>query len=394
MIHLLLDNRFRIEGSLARSAHSELFQGTDAKTGRQVAIKLVRPRFMAGDAFGARLKQEFELLRQLEHPNVVQVLEVGRTGDGMVYFAMELIAGRTLAQVIREEGPLPSTRVAPLLNQAAAALDAAHGLHIVHRDITADNLMLFADAKGAEAVKILDFGTAKLLEGKPDPNDALRTGAVVLQGSAAYMSPEQAAGNAVNHLTDVYSLGVVLFHALTGKLPFEGRSDIDVLIGHVNQPVPTFADRNPEDRTPHTIEQAVLTALQKRPSDRPQTAGAFAAIFQEALAGRNSAAAGFAAAAKAGGRTGVATQRLGAPVARNTVPTTLLRPIAKNQNGRPPSQSAVKTSMRKSEATALAQAWRLEELNPARPEKGVSWAAVLGVLLLACVLCLAVLLRG
>jgi serine/threonine-protein kinase len=218
----------------------------------------------------------------LEHPNAVRIISTGVTSDKLPYVAMEFVEGRTLSRIIQDEGPMTAVEVADWLAQVADLLDAAHAKSIVHRDIKPGNIMLCRNAAGRLTVKVLDFGFAKALDADED-GGAAATQAGVAVGTPAFMSPEQVAGAPVTPQSDIYSLGVTLFAALTGHPPFEESNPVHTMMAHVRSGIPRFSDKHPGNAVPASIEAVVRRALAKAPADRPATAGELARLFQEAL---------------------------------------------------------------------------------------------------------------
>lgn len=278
-----INQRYQILEAISRNVTGEVYRAKDLQTNQLVALKLLRPRFMVGENFGARLKQEFQVLRDLGHPNVVRVLEIGQTSDNLVYFAMELINGKNLDQLIEEQGALSPMRTSDLLDQIADALDCAHGQRVIHRNICPANILVYTDETGREMVKILDFGLAKMLDVEPE-KAMVQTGAAVIHGNPQYISPEQAMGKPpVSKVSDVYSLGVTLFKMLVGRVPYNNPTEIDLVIAHVKNPVPGFREVNPDCIVSGEVETVVRQAMAKKQQDRPQSAGQLAKNFREAL---------------------------------------------------------------------------------------------------------------
>lgn len=283
MINTLIAGRFRVEEHLAQSANGEVFRALDTSSNQEVALKVLRPRFLVGKKFGARLRLEFRVLQGMDHPNIVRVLECGETDDNLHYFAMEFVPGQTLQQIITQQGALPPARVANYLDQIASALDYAHGQQIVHRDINPHNVVVQTDFEGNETVKLLDFGLAKVLDTEQMKTSMPATGAAMIVGNVYYMSPEQAMGKPVDKEADIYSLGATLFALLTGKPVFEEESEIDTMVSQAEKNPPSFSQRNPAIRVNSHIEAIVMQALSKRPSDRQRSAGELASGFRRAL---------------------------------------------------------------------------------------------------------------
>jgi serine/threonine-protein kinase len=232
--------------------------------------------------FRTRFQRDADIMCSFDHPNVVKTIASGITPQGQPYFAMELLQGQTLAAKIAEQGPVPPADMAVYLKQAADALDAAHARGIVHRDINPKAIMILAEPTENASVKLLDFGLAKDLS-KSSAAELEMTGKQTILGKAAYLSPEQARGREIDRRSDVYALGVTLYEALTGRVPFEGETDFQILLAQINGTVPPFPRKWSDHPGAATIEAVVLKALSKNPADRPATAGILANLFTLAL---------------------------------------------------------------------------------------------------------------
>jgi serine/threonine-protein kinase len=263
----LLDHRYRLTEVLGRGGMSIVYRATDEALGREVAIKLLRDEAADDREFVERFRREARAAAALSHPNVVAVYDVGFDGEES-YIVMELVEGDDLAALIDARGALDTTSIVRIGGQIADALHHAHGRRIVHRDVKPHNIML---GRGDQA-KIGDFGIAVAL----GAGRMTRTGAMI--GSVHYMSPEHLRGEECTPLSDVYSLGIVLFEMCTGRPPFEADSPIAIARLHEQAPVPDPRSLNP--RVPDALADTVMQAMQKRPSDRHASAGALAAALR------------------------------------------------------------------------------------------------------------------
>ena len=252
----VLDDRYDVVRPLGSGGMGEVYLARDRVLGRDVALKVLRTQY-AGDAeFAERFKREAMSAASLSHPNIIQVYDRGETEEGASYIAMEYVPGGTLKERISREGPLEAADAARLGAQVAEALGAAHDRGMVHRDIKPQNVLLAARG----GAKVADFGIARA----GSSATISRTGSVM--GTAAYMSPEQALGKPATPKSDLYSLGVVLYEALTGELPYTADNPIAVSMKHVNEPLRPPAQLNP--RIPRGMNALVTKLLAKDPEDR------------------------------------------------------------------------------------------------------------------------------
>src|SRR5215204_1260168 len=252
----VLDDRYDVGRPLGSGGMGEVFLARDRVLGRDVALKVLRKQFAGDEEFAERFKREAMSAASLSHPNIVQVYDRGETEEGSSYIAMEYVPGGTLKERISGEGPLVAADAAALGAQVAEALGAAHERGMVHRDIKPQNVLLTATGRA----KVADFGIARA----GSSATISRTGSVM--GTAGYMSPEQALGKPATPKSDLYSLGVVLYEALTGELPYTADNPIAVSIKHVNEPLRPPVQRNP--RIPRGMNALVTKLLAKDPEDR------------------------------------------------------------------------------------------------------------------------------
>ncbi len=253
---------FRIESVLGSGAMGVVYRGTNEKSGRTAAVKVVGAEFAQGGKIRDRFEREAEILQQFRHANIVRFLAVGRF-RGTSYIAMEYIEGVTLEKAIIDRGSLPWREMVELGIQICDALHYAHEHGVVHRDLKPSNLMITADGQ----MKLTDFGIAKDL----DATALTATGRTL--GTAAYMSPEQIRGTpAVSHKTDLYALGVVFYQMLVGKPPFEGGTPVVLMHSHLNEPPPRPSAKIHE--IPKALDELIVNLMAKAPADRPWDAAA------------------------------------------------------------------------------------------------------------------------
>jgi serine/threonine protein kinase len=263
--------RYEIESVLGYGGMSMVYKARHTLMDRTVAIKILHPDYTKEPTALQRFQQESKAAASLNHQNVVTVYDFG-CADGQAFFVMDCLEGKSLAQTIDEEGPLTYQRAVNVFKQVCDGLEAAHRKGIIHRDLKPGNLILMPQEVGPELVKIVDFGIAKMM---PSENSqALRltqTGEVF--GSPIFMSPEQCLGKQLDTRSDIYSLGCVMYEALTGLAPLMGENFLETLNKHVGEKPKPFSETAPGKQIPEQIEEAVFKCLEKNPDDRFQTAG-------------------------------------------------------------------------------------------------------------------------
>jgi serine/threonine protein kinase len=259
--HVLLD-RYEVGRLLGAGGMAEVFEGRDRLLARRVAIKVLQAQFARDPSFLIRFKREAQAAASLSHPNIVAVYDTG-TEDGTHFIVMEYVEGRTVKEVIRAEGPLYPERAAEICADVCNALVAAHARGLIHRDIKPGNVMLTPEGK----VKVMDFGIARATTSET----ITQTAAVV--GTAQYISPEQAQGQAVDYRSDLYSLGCCLYEMLTGTVPFTGATPVAIAYRHVREDPTPPRQLNPD--VPAPLEAICLKAMAKLPDNRYQTAAEF-----------------------------------------------------------------------------------------------------------------------
>ena len=236
----LLSNRYELGDTLGYGGMSEVHKGRDVRLGREVAVKVLRADLARDPTFQERFRREAQNAAALNHPAIVAVYDTGetRTDYGpLPYIVMEFVEGRTLRDIVKSEGPLPAKRAMEVMADVCAALDFSHRHGIVHRDVKPANVMITRTG----AVKVMDFGIARAVS---DGQAAVTQTAAVI-GTAQYLSPEQARGEAVDARSDVYAAGCVLFELLTGEPPFTGDSPVAVAYQHVREDPKPPSSLNP-----------------------------------------------------------------------------------------------------------------------------------------------------
>jgi len=262
---------YRVVRKLGAGGTGVVYAAEHPEIGRKVALKILQADVAEDGSAISRFRNEARVVNEIRHPNIVDVFDFGRAETGEHYFTMELLEGESLAQRLTR-GPLPILQAIRIAGRVADSLSSAHACHVLHRDLKPDNIFLARQGPSTEIVKVLDFGLAKLLENREAASFVTRTGAVM--GTPYYMSPEQCRDSGdVDVRSDVYSLGIVLYQMLTGKLPFAGNTITKVLLQHISDP--PAAPRTLRADIPDEVEALVLRALAKKPADRFQTMDEF-----------------------------------------------------------------------------------------------------------------------
>ncbi len=239
--------------------------------GRTVAVKVIHPHLLGDDQTVARFYNEARAASRLNHPNSVSIIDFGRTEDGILYLVMEHLAGKDLAHVLAEEGPLPFLRICRVLRNVLSALGEAHALGVVHRDLKPENVIIRKVRKGAEQIKVVDFGLAHIVG---TGGTSITTPGLVC-GTPDYMAPEQGRGEAVDGRGDLYAVGVALFEMLTDRLPYEAETPTKVVFKHIHEPVPDPREVAPHRAIPDDLAEVSIKAMQKKPEARYQSADEF-----------------------------------------------------------------------------------------------------------------------
>lgn len=268
----ILGGRYEVQDKVGAGGMAVVYRGLDRVLGRTVAIKTMLPQYANDQSFAARFKQEAQAAAALQSPYIVSVYDWGKDGDSY-YIVMEYLRGTDLKSGIRRHGALDGKKVAQIGSQIAQALSVAHRHDIIHRDIKPQNIMVQPDGN----IKVMDFGIARA------KNSHLTTDNSVL-GTAHYVSPEQTQGKPLGPTTDIYSLGVVMYEAATGGVPFDGDDTISVALKQVNEMPQPPSQRNPA--VDPSLEGIILKCMQKNPADRFQSADELVRVLHDYLAGR------------------------------------------------------------------------------------------------------------
>ena len=272
----LLGGQFRVLEKIGTGGMGSVYKAEQPAMNRMVAIKILHPKLAGRKDLTSRFRREARAMSQLTHPNTVKVFMYGELeDDGSLYIVMEMLEGRNLNQTVRKEGPLSVERAIPILIQCCGALQEAHDLGIVHRDLKPENIFLSKQGGMADYPKVLDFGLAKVTERQMQPGSVILTQEGMVFGTPEFMSPEQAQGKTLDARSDIYSLAVILYEVLTGKLPFSARTPMEYIQKHVTDPIIPLSERVPDRKFPKGLDDALAKALEKQPDNRYQTAGEF-----------------------------------------------------------------------------------------------------------------------
>lgn len=300
-----------VEQKIGEGGMGAVFAATHPIIGKKAAIKVISPTLCADPSAVQRFVQEAKSVNRIGHIHIVDIFSFGELPDGRSYFVMEWLQGRSLAQRIAAGG-LTLGESVEILDQVADALEAAHDKGIIHRDLKPDNVFLVDVRGGRQLVKLLDFGIAKLA----DPGNSVamtRTG--IMMGTPAYVSPEQARGKTVGPATDIYSLGVMAFEMVCGRLPFQAEGAMDMVMKHISEPPPRPSSLWPD--IPASLETMILRMLEKEPERRPPLAEVRTCLSE--LRGSVASVPGSASAAyRIGGLTPPPVTPAGSPRVRSS----------------------------------------------------------------------------
>jgi serine/threonine-protein kinase len=301
----IVDDRYRIVAHVATGGMATVYRAEHVHTGAAVAIKVLHPEFGGNEEIVARFRREVLASRSIQHPSVVAALDLGRLPDGALYMVLEFIQGEDLLMLLARDQPLGQRRAVKIGLQVAQALVAAHTAGVIHRDLKPDNIMLVERGGDPDFVKVVDFGIAKVTKQQGRPLTAL--GSVF--GTPDYMAPEQARGTDVDHRTDLYALGIVLYEMLAGRTPFAHPSPGQVLLGQISRPPPPL-----DPSIDSELASLVMQLLAKNPAERVQTAAELAERLQSILGRIESAPRVSFAASGVSGAARVAQPMEGSPL--------------------------------------------------------------------------------
>ncbi len=280
-----VDNgEYRIVERIGSGGMGSVYKAEQPSMNRFVALKVLHARYLSRDDLVSRFRREARAMSQLSHPNTARVYKYGQLDDGSCFFVMEYMEGRNLVQTLKAEGPMDPDRCIGIMAQVCGALEEAHGAGIIHRDLKPENVFLTNQGGTVDFPKVLDFGLAKVTErqmGYMSLMNLTQQGTVF--GTPEFMSPEQALGATLDRRSDIYSLGLIMYEMLTGKLPFDAKGKREIMTAQVQTaPIP-LSERLPRRSFPARLEGVIAKALAKNPADRFPTAAALAEALQSCL---------------------------------------------------------------------------------------------------------------
>lgn len=300
----IVDDRYEVHALVGEGAMGAVFKVKDLERERCLALKVLRPECNEDAAIRKRFLDESKAVSNLRHENIAEIFDFGETNDGLLYFTMELLGGEELGERLRREGPLSWPEAKALVVQICRPLIEAHAQGIIHRDIKPANCFLTQSDTGKLRVVLLDFGIAKNL----GTEQTTMTQAGTVLGTASYMAPEQAQGEAIDARADVWSVGVVLYQMVTGRLPFEGEGIVQVLGKVLTADVPRPSSLDPTSTIAPELESVIMKALSRETGDRYPSMRAFSAAIEAIADG-----------------AGVATQNLTRAMLQRSSPAPLQR---------------------------------------------------------------------
>lgn len=283
-----LDNCLVLE-RVGQGAMSVVYKAKQDFTDRIVAVKMLRAQLCCDASNVKRFQREAKAIARLSHQNLLNVYSVGQTKTGQPYIVMDFVEGKSLAELVQQEGRIAWERAAQLFLQVCDAMHHAHAHRIIHRDLKPDNIMLVSNASGSDLVKVVDFGIVKITDESQAFSQRLtRTGEI--WGSPVYMSPEQCMGHELDHRSDIYSLGTVLYECLTGVPVFDGKRITDIVMKQLNEKPRPFAAACPGTEIPAWLEQITMQALEKEPKLRFNTMDEMKRRIEQGIASKKDTA--------------------------------------------------------------------------------------------------------
>jgi serine/threonine protein kinase len=288
-IGLVIDGRYRLDKLLGRGGMGVVYKAEHIAIRRPIAIKLLHPTLAAIPELRARFEREAIAIGRIDHPNCVGVSDFGRLGDGTLFLVMDLLDGRSLGELMDAEAPLPAERALRLLRHVLSGLGHAHQQGIVHRDVKPENVYVVSTETESEFAKILDFGIAKMIDGREVDDGVRLTQAGVAFGTPVYMSPEQALGSPLDGRSDLYGASVMAYEMICGRPPFWSDDKLEILSMHTSRPPPSMTEmlsrvQGQSRGVPAAVEEIIRKGLAKRREERWTTAGEYIAAIDQVQA--------------------------------------------------------------------------------------------------------------
>jgi len=286
LIGMIIDARYRLDSAIGRGGMGLVYRATHLGMRRPVAVKILHPSLATNPDVRSRFEREALAVGKIDHPNCVATYDVGRLADGSLYLAMELLDGKSLADVLEQEGQLATGRALHILAHLLRGLSCIHANGLIHRDIKPENIFLIRHGNDLDFAKILDFGIAKPMSGELSDDGVRLTQAGMAFGTPIYMAPEQALGNKMDGRADLYAAAVIGYEMLCGQPPFYSEDKLEVMSMHTAKPVPPMRTRllRGAKPVPSSIEKLIVRGLTKKPGDRYPNADVFLGAVEAALA--------------------------------------------------------------------------------------------------------------
>jgi len=279
LVGSVIADRYHVLRKLGEGGMGQVYLAEHVRMGRKSAVKVLHPGMVHDADAISRFNREAANASRISHPNVAAIYDFGETSDGLIYLAMEYVEGEPLTKIIERVGALPAARAASIVRQAGEALAVAHEFGIVHRDLKPDNIMIARNRDGSDCVKVVDFGIAKAAN--VEAQKVTRTGLIV--GTPEYMSPEQLAGDPLDGRSDIYSLALVGFAMLTGRLPFPSETAQESMIMRLTDRPRSLAEMKPEVQWPAQLQAVMDRALSRDAAGRYTSAAEFGHDFAAAI---------------------------------------------------------------------------------------------------------------
>jgi serine/threonine protein kinase len=280
LVGQVLDGRYKVERKVGEGGMSFVYLASDVSTRGRYAIKVLSAALSQDTNAMARLRREASLGMRLAHDNVCHIIRLGETEDGLVYVVMPYVEGEILSDRNNRLGHIPLDEAVRFVRDIAAGLHVAHELKIIHRDLKPENIMICTRPGGSDYAVVMDFGLAKERKAEGELQKLTATG--IILGTPEFMSPEQLRGKPLDPRTDIYSLALLTYEMLTGRLPFQGRSQQEMMIARLRSDPTPLRRMRPEFDFPEAVEGVLQKAMQRNPADRYQTSPEFAAALAAA----------------------------------------------------------------------------------------------------------------